>query len=159
MLGHSLAGGSVLKDEKPVKLDHKLTSRSGVTILEVLVVLAIIAMIAAVVGPRLVGYLGRAKADTAELQIDQLRSALQLFYIDVGRYPAAEEGLGVLLVTPASAPGWRGPYLDSAEGLKDPWDRDYIYEATDQGGAVPVVRSLGRDGTKGGDGEDTDIGG
>lgn len=71
-------------------------SRAGATILEVLVVLSIIAMIAAVVGPRVIGYLGQAKTETTALQIDQLRNAVQLFYIDAGRYPSGAEGLSVL---------------------------------------------------------------
>lgn len=133
------------------------TARSGITILEILVVLAIIALVAAVVGPRLVGYLGRAKTETANLQIGQIRNALQLFYIDVGRYPSTEEGLGVLIAAPATATGWKGPYLEAAEGLKDPWGRDYIY-AEPEASETPSVRSLGQDGAKGGDGEDADLG-
>lgn len=134
-----------------------LSRKAGVTILEVLVVLAIIAMIAAVVGPRLIGYLGRAKADTAALQIDQLRNALQLFYIDLGRYPTSAEGLGVLITAPSDAAAWTGPYLETAAGLKDPWGRDYLYVIND-GADTPSIRSLGRDGAKGGEGEDADIG-
>ncbi|WP_284165981.1 type II secretion system major pseudopilin GspG [Frigidibacter sp. SD6-1] len=130
---------------------------AGMTILEVLVVLAIVAMIAAVVGPRLIGYLGRAKSETAALQIDQLESALQLFFVDVGRYPTSAEGLAVLVQSPAEGTGWRGPYIDKAEALKDPWGRDYVYEEP-VGDASPVVMSLGRDGAKGGDGEDADLG-
>lgn len=134
-----------------------LTARSGITILEILVVLAIIAMVAAVVGPRLIGYLGRAKAETAALQIDQIRSALQLFYIDLGRYPSTSEGLGVLVQAPSAATGWQGPYFETAEGLKDPWGRDYLYEEP-VGTETPAVRSLGADGVKGGDGENADLG-
>jgi general secretion pathway protein G len=133
------------------------TARSGITILEILVVLAIIALVAAVVGPRLVGYLGRAKAETASLQIGQIKNALQLFYIDVGRYPSTEEGLGVLIAAPTAATGWKGPYLESAEGLKDPWGRDYLYLEPETS-ETPSVRSLGQDGVKGGDGEDADLG-
>ncbi len=56
--------------------DIKWAPQSGVTILEVLIVLSIIALIAAVAGPRLIGYLDRAKTDTAELQATQLRQAV-----------------------------------------------------------------------------------
>ena len=135
---------------------HDWTRRSGVTILEVLVVLTIIAMIAAVVGPRLIGYLGRAKTETAELQIKQIGNALQLFYIDNGRYPTSAEGLGVLMAAPPGDASWAGPYLDSADGLKDPWGRDYLYDEPGQSGTAGV-RSLGRDGARGGSGEDADI--
>lgn len=133
-----------------------LSRRSGVTILEVLVVLSIIALIAAVVGPRLIGYLGKAKSETAELQIKQLGSALQLFYIDTGRYPAAAEGLAVLMQAPAGEADWNGPYLDSADALTDPWGRDYLYEPPKDGTNF-AVSSLGRDGAPGGNGEDRDL--
>ncbi|SMX30457.1 Type II secretion system protein G precursor [Pelagimonas phthalicica] len=130
--------------------------RRGATILEVLVVLAIIAMIAAVVGPRLVGYLGKAKSETAALQIEQIGNALQLFYIDTGRYPSREEGLAVLFTAPAASPDWSGPYLEAEEALSDPWGRAYLYEPPTDNGNFKV-ESLGRDGVRGGSGEDADL--
>ncbi len=139
------------------KREVRWTAKSGITILEVLVVLAIIAMIAAVVGPRVVGYLGRAKTDTAALQINQINNALQLFYIDMGRFPAESEGLAALMLAPAGSADWAGPYLSSDEALSDPWGRDYLYEEAGDG-ADPKVFSLGRDGARGGSGEDADIG-
>lgn len=132
------------------------SSKRGVTILEVLIVLSIIAMIAAVTGPRLIGYLGRAKSDTAKLQIQQVKSALQLFYIDTGRYPTEAEGLRVLVEAPAGVAEWRGPYLETADALTDPWARGYIY-AVSEDGMTPSVISYGRDGREGGSGEDADI--
>lgn len=140
-----------------VKQSERWSAKRGVTLLEVLVVLTIIALIAAVVGPRVVGYLGRAKADTAELQVTQLQNALQLYFIDVGRYPAESEGLAALVVAPAGSTDWAGPYLASEEALSDPWGRQYLYEEA-QDGLDPVVFSYGRDGTSGGTGEDADIG-
>jgi len=132
------------------------SGQSGMTILEVLVVLAVIAMLAAVVGPRLIGYLGRAKTDTAELQIKQIGNALQLFYIDVGRYPRAAEGLAVLMQSPPAEAAWDGPYLESADALSDPWGRDYLYDPPETGDRFNI-RSLGRDGSQGGTGEDGDL--
>lgn len=133
------------------------TTRSGITILEVLIVLAIIAMIAAVVGPRLVGYLGRAKSETAALQIDQIGNALQLFYIDTGRYPTDAESLQVLVNAPPGDSSWQGPYLDNQDGLTDPWGRTYLYSEPDASDR-PDVSTLGRDGQTGGTGEDKDLG-
>lgn len=75
----------------------------------------------------------------------------------MGRFPSQCEGLAVLVAAPAAAgAGWRGPYLDSAKGLTDPWGRAYVYAQSE---ALPVVRSLGRDGAQGGSGEDADLGG
>jgi general secretion pathway protein G len=130
--------------------------RSGVTILEVLIVLAVIGLIAAVAGPRLVGYLGRAKSETAALQIDQLESAVQLFYIDLGRYPTEAEGLTVLTAAPPGTEDWDGPYIEDAAALTDPWGRAYLYAPAAEGFAIG---SLGRDGREGGSGEDADLGG
>jgi len=134
----------------------KRNSKRGVTILEVLIVLTIMALVAALAGPRLIGYLGRAKNETANLQIQQVQNALQLYYIDVGRYPTDAEGLRGLVEAPASVEGWNGPYLQSDTAIVDPWGRAYLYEATDVSG-IPAVRSYGRDGQQGGDGEDADI--
>lgn len=134
------------------------TKKSGVTILEVLVVLAIIALIAGVAGPRLVGYVDRARGETAELQIEQIVNALQLFYIDVGRYPTEAEGLTVLIDAPGGEESWRGPYLETTGPLTDPWGRDYIFEATGEN-TRPNVLSYGRDGARGGSGSDADLGG
>ena len=138
------------------KRKARLKRNAGVTILEVLIVLAIIALIAAVVGPRLIGYLGRARTETASLQIRQVDSAAQLFYIDVGRYPTRGEGLQVLMEAPLGTEGWAGPYLESPAALKDPWGRDYIIEER-ANGEKPLILSLGRDGVTGGTGEDADI--
>ena len=134
----------------------KWRRNAGMTILEILVVLSIIAMIAAVVGPRLIGYLGKAKSETAGLQIKQLGNAVQLFYIDMGRYPTGAEGLSVLMQAPAGEAAWAGPYMQSGEALMDPWGRDYLYTEPANGGEFGI-KSLGRDGTQGGSGEDTDL--
>ena len=129
---------------------------AGMTILEILVVLTIIAMISAVVGPRLIGYLGRAKTETADLQIKQLGNAVQLFYIDMGRYPVGSEGLSVLMEAPAGEAAWAGPYIQSAEAFVDPWGRDYLYKEPAETEDFTIT-SLGRDGVTGGSGEDADL--
>lgn len=118
--------------------------------------LSIIALIAGVVAPRLIGFLGRAKSETAGLQIKQLGSAVQLFYIDLGRYPSNSEGLAVLVEAPAGDASWDGPYMDSAAALVDPWGRDYSYEEPTAATGFGIV-SLGRDGARGGSGEDIDL--
>lgn len=130
--------------------------KTGATILEVLIVLSIIALIAAVVGPRVIGYLGTAKAETADLQIKNLASAVQLFYVDTGRFPSEAEGLSVLLARPAGDAAWNGPYMPTEEALVDPWARDYLYEPPANDGSFSI-RSLGRDGAVGGSGEDADL--
>ena len=66
--------------------------QAGFTLIELLVVLVILGLLAALAGPRVISYLGGAKTDTAELQIENFKSALDLYRLDTGAYPAASRG-------------------------------------------------------------------
>ncbi len=129
---------------------------AGFSLTELLVVLAIMALLAGFVGPKVIGYFARAKTQTAASQIEGLRAALDLYLLDVGRYPNAEEGLEALVVAPRRASGWRGPYLQESVVPVDPWGNPYVYEA--RGGTRPAVLSRGADGAEGGEGDAADIG-
>lgn len=134
------------------QLRQKRAAR-GFTLIELLVVLAILTLLAGLVGPRVLNQLGGAKSKTAGVQIADLEKSLDLFKLDVGRYPTSEEGLEALVTKPASVNGWNGPYLKG--GLpSDPWGKPYKYAVT--GGAVEIL-SLGADGAAGGEGENADI--
>src|SRR5271169_839131 len=87
---------------------------SGFTLVEMLVVIAIIGLVMGLVGPRVLSYLGEAKVKAAKIQIESFSSALDLFFMDVGHYPSASEGLTALVERPADAPVWNGPYLKNA---------------------------------------------
>jgi general secretion pathway protein G len=65
-------------------------SEAGFTLLELLIVIAILAMLAVVGTLQLSGYLGRARSDTARLQLDQLSTALDLFRVDLKRLPTTD---------------------------------------------------------------------
>jgi general secretion pathway protein G len=134
----------------------KRNPKAGLTLLEVMVVLAIIALIAGLAVPRLMESFGRAKARTAAIQMENLKGAVQLFYLDVGRYPAEAEGLQALIAAPSGVEGWLGPYLDSEADLADPWERVYLYRSP--AGEKPFeITTYGRDGRAGGTREDSDI--
>jgi prepilin-type N-terminal cleavage/methylation domain-containing protein len=60
---------------------------SGFTLIELLVVLVILGMIVAFVTPQVLHYLSRAKSDSAHIQIENIAGALDLYRLDVGRYP------------------------------------------------------------------------
>lgn len=132
-------------------------AQAGFSLMELLVALVILALVMGIVAPRVVGYLSRAKSQTAEAQVKMMQGALDLFLLDVGRYPTEDEGLKALLAAPAGAAGWAGPYLDEDTLPADPWGREYLYSAGGDGLRVRVY-SLGRDGAAGGSGEDADIG-
>jgi general secretion pathway protein G len=114
-----------------------------------LVVIAIIALIAAVLTPQLLGQLSRARAKTAQLQLDTVASAVELFRTDVGRYPSQGEGLNALLQDPGNAEGWTGPYLKDGKITRDPWNRPINYQL-DATADRFTVTSLGSDGKEGG---------
>ena len=130
--------------------------QAGFTLIELLVVLMILGLLAGLVGPRVLKQLGGAKTDTAELQIAELSSGLDLFYLEVGRYPTTEEGLQALVEAPPAATGWNGPYLKKNDLPPDPWGRDYRYRYPGEYGEFDLY-SLGRDNADGGDGEDADV--
>lgn len=135
---------------------HRPAAR-GFTLIELLVVLLILGMIAGLAGPQIMNYLGESKAKTAKLQISEFESSLDLFKLDVGRYPDGQEGLQALVQAPAAAGDrWRGPYLKKKAVPKDPWNNDYQYAAPGKHGHFDIV-SRGADGKEGGDGENKDI--
>ena len=129
----------------------------GFTLLELLVVLAIMGMLAAIIAPQVIKYLGTSRTQTAKVQINNIVSALELFRLDVGRYPTQQESLGALVAAPSTAPNWNGPYLKKDSALKDPWGEPYAYQIPGQHGEIDVF-TLGSDKAPGGTGEAQDVG-
>jgi general secretion pathway protein G len=129
---------------------------SGFTLVEILVVITIIGMIMALVGPRVLNYLGESKVKAARIQIESLSSALDLYYLDVGRYPSSSEGLAALAQQPGGVQTWNGPYLRTGSVPNDPWGHPYLYRAPGEHGAFDIV-SYGSDGQEGGSGTAADV--
>ncbi len=127
----------------------------GFTLIELLVVLVILTLLAGLVGPKVMNQLGGAKSKTAALQISDLEKSLELFKLDVGRFPNTAEGLNALSVRPGSANGWNGPYI-KGNVPNDPWGKPYTYNSPSTNGGVEIS-TLGADGAAGGTGEDADI--
>jgi general secretion pathway protein G len=124
-------------------------------LLELLVVVAIIGLLAGYVAPRYFGQIGKSEVNTAKAQIDALEKALDQYRLDVGRYPTTEMGLNALVTRPANEPKWSGPYLKKAVPL-DPWGKPYLYKMPGDHGEFDLL-SYGKDGQRGGTGEDADI--
>ena len=128
---------------------------AGFTLVEMLVVITIIGMIMALVGPRVLNYLSESKAKAAKIQIESFSSALDLYYLDLGRYPTANEGLAGLTRSNNQA-GWNGPYLRGGVVPNDPWGHTYVYRSPGATGPYDII-SLGSDGQEGGSGTAADI--
>jgi general secretion pathway protein G len=138
------------------KLKQTSKGQSAFTLIELLVVLVILGLLAGLVGPRVLRYLGGAKSDTAQLQIEELGAGLDLYHLEVGRYPNNDEGLRALTSAPSGVSRWNGPYLKKKDVPLDPWGNSYQYKYPGENGDYDLY-SLGRDNVEGGEGEDADV--
>jgi general secretion pathway protein G len=130
--------------------------QQGFTLIELLVGLVILGLLAGLVGPQILRYLGSAKSDTAQLQIEELGAGLDLYHLEVGRYPSTDEGLAALVEEPAGVSNWNGPYLKKKSVPNDPWGNDYNYVSPGENGVYDLF-SLGQDNMEGGEDENEDI--
>jgi len=117
---------SSVRGRQPLGLYFKRND-AGYTLLELLVVMGILAILTAFATPQLMGYFGKAKTQSAQLQIENINTALELYYMENGTYPSADAGLKALVEATPEAPRWNGPYLKKAKNLLDPWGRPYQY--------------------------------
>jgi general secretion pathway protein G len=138
-----------------IKLQSRHLAR-GFTLIELLVVLLILGLLAGLVGPRVMKYLGGAKSDSARLQIEDLKTTLDMYKLEVGRYPSTDEGLKALVEAPPDANNWNGPYLKKKQVPNDPWGSEYHYKAPGENGEFDLY-SYGADNSDGGEGENKDI--
>ena len=137
------------------KADPRRRER-GLTLIELLVVLLILSLIAAFAVPRVMKYLGGAKSDAAAIQVERLGGILDLYRLDMGRYPGTDDGLLALFEPPMEAGRWNGPYLKKKNSLIDPWGEPYEYRFPGDHGDYDLF-TLGADGREGGDGEAADV--
>jgi general secretion pathway protein G len=138
-----------------------MNTRSGFTLLEILVVVMIITILAAVVGVQVVKEPDKARRAAATAQIDAFKNALQLYRMHHSRYPTQEQGLEALCTEPTSEPVPRDypaeGYLESRRLPLDPWGNDYVYLIPGLEGAPYDIICYGADNEPGGTGADADI--
>jgi general secretion pathway protein G len=131
-------------------------AEQGFTLVEMLVVISIIALVMGLVGPRVLNYLTESKIKAAKIQIESIEGALDLYYLDAGRYPTTSEGLSALVQRPGSDAGWSGPYLKASVVPTDPWGTPYVYQSPGQHGAYDII-SYGAGKQEGGTGAEANI--
>jgi general secretion pathway protein G len=130
--------------------------QQGFTLVEMLVVITIIGLIMGLIGPRVLNYLSESKVKAAKIQLQSFGSALDLFYLDAGKFPSTEEGLTALVQQTPGVAAWNGPYLKGGNVPNDPWNHPYIYRSPGERSPYEIM-SYGSDGQEGGTGIAADI--
>jgi general secretion pathway protein G len=126
--------------------------QGGFTILEIVIVFILLAGIMAFVGPKIFEQMGRAKSQEARIRMQHLVGQIEMYKLEVGRYP---ENLQALVKQPPGLDKWNGPYAKD-DDLKDAWGNDFRFQLPGSSKPFDLV-SLGADGREGGEGENRDI--
>ncbi|MDR3436564.1 type II secretion system major pseudopilin GspG [Telmatospirillum sp.] len=139
-------------------LSSRRSRQAGFTLLELLVVLGILGLLIGLVAPAALQQFGSAKQKIAQQSIERLVGILDIYKLDVGRYPTTEQGLQALISRPTTEPHWNGPYLKGDTVPEDPWGRPFLYRAPGQRPNHAFdLYSLGADGQPGGTSENADV--
>ena len=88
------------------------------TLIEILVVLVLLSVIMTVVAGNYIGRGEKAKADAAKIEIGQIGQTLDLYKLEVGRYPTTQEGLQALISGAAGRHQLERPVLEEGDGAE-----------------------------------------
>jgi general secretion pathway protein G len=142
-------------------MDRRVPKNSGMrqafTLMELMIVIIILGLLASLVMPNLIGKSEQAKQKLVCVQMRGIKNSLDMFKLDNGTYPDAEEGLQALVKNPDSEkyPNYAsGGYFEDGNLPKDPWKNRYIYVPGEDG--INLI-SLGADRKEGGTDENKDI--
>ncbi len=117
--------------------------RAGFTLLEIIIAVTIVAILAAVIVPRLTGFIGKAKKDRAKADAATLAKQVELY---MTKYGISKLSNGFSLDVLAEGDD---PMLRNRNQLKDPWERPFEIRIP---GTVNVdfdIVSVGEDGELG----------
>ena len=134
---------------------RRMQTAYGFTLLELLVVMVIIGLLAGYVAPKYFSQVGKSEVKATQAQIDSIEKALDQYRLDIGYYPATEQGLAALMTRPTNELKWQGPYLKKMVP-PDSWGRPYLYKYPGERAEFDLY-SYGKDGQPGGTGESADI--
>lgn len=128
----------------------RLRNQDGFTLIEIMVVIMIIGLLALMVVPRLRGVADRAKTTKAQADIQELKQALDRYYLDNGSYPTTDQGLNALITPPTTGRPVnnyeQGGYIEKLPS--DPWGNQYFYQSD---GNTYALKSFGPDGVQSAD--------
>lgn len=125
---------------------YKKTLQPGFNFIEMMVALVIIGIIVGMIGPRVMGLLGRGKRTSTESALKVIAGGIKQYKIDIGTYP---EKIEDLVRKPENVQGWQGPYVGDEDKAnpttpKDAWNQDFVYKLNARGTVPPFeLYSLG----------------
>ena len=129
------------------------TTKSGFTLIELIVVIALLAVLAAVVAPNLLGKASDANRKSAGIQLEKIANTVELYRLETGRYP---DTLMDLVQRPEGVERWNGPYVRKRSQINDPWGNELVIQRPGTNGPFDII-SYGNDGRPGGEGDDADL--
>lgn len=120
----------------------------GFTLVEVMVVAIIVAILAAVAIPLMTGNTDRAVATEGQAGCSTVRTAVRVYFVENGAYPAANT---VVTTLPGINPGdLLGRYFNDASYVLNPGGAAYLITATSADANHPGDVTLNAAGTWGG---------
>lgn len=130
---------------------QKVRNQKGMTLIEIIIVVTILGTLGAILVSKIAAQLNKAKFNEAKLRMSQVTRALDMYYTDCGKYPAALGGL----LEKDECSNW-GPeaYMKNKKDLQDAWSSEFVYAPE---GSSYIIKSLGADKREGGSGYDADI--
>ncbi len=129
-------------------MKSRYSSRSGFSLIEIMVVVTIMGLLASIVGPRMGIFVGKSYEKAALSQMKSFQTTLELYKLKHGSFPTTRQGLEVL----CQKKGKREPLLSKIP--LDPWGNPYIYKKVS---SDCEITSYGAGGKIGGEGEEADI--
>ena len=133
-------------------------TRRAFTIIEVIVIVVILGVLAAVIAPRFLSRIGQSRSAVAKSNAASLASAMKSYMLDCGT-PEAGASIDILWERPGNVEEgkWKGPYVDNAQALIDPWGKPFFLRIPPEFNADFDIVSYGADGQPGGEDENADI--
>ena len=120
------------------RINRRPVRAGGFTLIEILLVIVIILMLAGALVIFVLPQQEGAEKNTTKLMLSQVATALDMYRLNIGRYPNEQEGgLNALLVKPnyenqRLGDKWQGPYVKPGTRLEDPWGHKLHYELVDR---------------------------
>ncbi len=137
-------------------MDKNRLNEQGFTLMELLIVMVILGLLAALVAPKFAGQAGKAELKAAKEQISLFETALDIYRLEVRKYPTTDQGLQALRFKPDDVKNWKGPYIKKIP--VDPWGNEYQYKKPGNHNKDYDLFSYGADGQEGGEeAEDKDV--